>query len=129
MMKKESESQKKANARNQLFRQIHGYSLKPFVDRAMRKGALTPIECNILNSMLHSIDMLKKHQFEGSQEVGLHPKRRCQYCNGIARFEADSYTGDHVRLCNKHKVELEHNWSEHLQYYAIHNIKEINPYE
>ena len=41
-----TKAQRKANARNQLFRQIHGYSLVPFISRAIREDAITPSELN-----------------------------------------------------------------------------------
>ena len=42
-----TKAQRKANARNQLFRQIHGYSLVPFISRAIRENAITPSELDI----------------------------------------------------------------------------------
>lgn len=117
IMKEESKAQRRANARNQLFRQIHGYSLKPFFDRAKAEGVVTPRECNILSSVLHSLETLKKHQFEGSQEVGLHPRRRCHLCNGIARWRDTKY---HSYFCNKCKSKYDD---------GSYDFIEINPNE
>ncbi|AXF52185.1 MAG: hypothetical protein [crAssphage sp. isolate ctcc615] len=78
-------AQIKANARNQLFRQIHGYSLTPFINRAIKEGAITEKEIDVLNEINMKLEFLKTHQFDNSKTVGLTPRRRCHYCNGIAR--------------------------------------------
>ena len=43
-MKMLTQAQKRANARNQLFRQIHGYNLIPFINRAVAENAITEDE-------------------------------------------------------------------------------------
>ena len=98
-MKELTKAQLKANVRNQLFRQIHGYSLKPFIDRALKEEAITNDELTRLDIILKELYNLKVNQFEGSKKVGLNPKRRCAYCNNIARYR----TCSHTYLCNKHK--------------------------
>ena len=83
-----TKAQRKANARNQLFRQIHGYSLVPFISRAIRENAITPSELDALNEIGDKLEYLKANQFANSKEVGLHPRRRCSCCNSIARWTA-----------------------------------------
>ena len=103
-MKELTKAQLKANARNQLFRQIHGYSLKPFIDKALKEEAKTDNELSSLNKILEELDNLKIHQFEGSKKVGLNPKRRCAYCNNIARYRTYFVNNANCTyLCNKHK--------------------------
>lgn len=122
-------AQKKANARNQLFRQIHGYSLKPFIDRAIKEGAITAFEKLYLSKILSCLHELKSRQFIGSKEIGLNPRRRCAYCNNIAHWKAN-IIGTEKYLCNKHKEEAERDNKRHINNeYTISNIQEINPYE
>ena len=106
-MKKLTKAQLKANARNQLFRQIHGYTLKPFIDRALREQAITNDELVSLNKILEELDNLKVNQFACSKLVGLHPKRRCSYCNNIAYWGGYLINSPNYHyLCNKHKIEF-----------------------
>lgn len=122
-MKKLTKAQLKANARNQLFRQIHGYSLKPFIDRALKEEAITNDELSRLNIILKELDNLKIHQFEGSKKVGLNPKRRCAYCNNIARYRTYFVNNDDCTyLCNKHKILF---WESKSSNHSI--IYKINP--
>ena len=122
-------AQKKANARNQLFRQIHGYSLTPFINRAVQENAITIYE----EAILHNIENLRKKliskQFEGSKEVGLNPRRRCSYCNNIAHYKA-IIIGKYHYLCNKHKEQVEQDNKQNIDNKLIvTDIHEINPYE
>lgn len=82
-MKEESKAQRRANARNQLFRQIHGFSLTAFLIRAVRENAITNKEYIAINSIMNSIEHLKRHKFENSKILGFNPRRRCHLCNGI----------------------------------------------
>lgn len=102
--KKESFAQRKANARNQLFRQIHGYSLVPFINRANSVDAVTDEENVLLIEIVQRLTLLKSYQFENSKKVGLNPRRRCSFCNGIARYKCFSFGRD-VYFCNKHFIE------------------------
>ena len=122
-------AQKKANARNQLFRQIHGYSLTPFINRAVQENAITIYE----EAILHNIENLRKKlinkQFEGSKEVGLNPCRRCSYCNNIAHYKA-TIIGKYHYLCNKHKEQVEQDNKQTIDNKLIvTDIHEITPYE
>lgn len=98
--------QKKANSRNQLFRQIHGYSLIPFIQRAIREDAITDCEQIVLREITDRISFLKGNQFESSKELGLHPRRRCHCCNNIAHWKITIF-GIEQYCCNKHKEEAE----------------------
>ena len=100
-----TKAQRKANARNQLFRQIHGYSLVPFISRAIREDAITPSELDALNEIGDKLEYLKANQFANSKNVGLHPRRRCSCCNGIARWKLTMFDESETFLCNKHKEE------------------------
>lgn len=128
-MKVLTPAQKKANARNQLFRQIHGYSLTPFINRAIQENAITIYE----EAILHNIENLRKKliskQFGGSKEVGLNPRRRCSYCNNIAHYKA-TIIGKYHYLCNKHKEQVEQDNKQNIDNKLIvTDIHEINPYE
>lgn len=120
IQKKKSEAQKKASARNQLFRQIHGYSLTSFVNRAREVNAITSMEDAILTSIENHIKVLKEMQFDNSKKLNLHPRRRC-FCNGIARWVCIDKTGNKRLLCNKHKKQWEEDES-------LVSFKPINPY-
>ena len=52
-------AQKRANARNQLFRQIHGYGIKRFVDFAIRENAITTFEKFYLGRIIADLNRLK----------------------------------------------------------------------
>lgn len=122
-----TKAQKKANARNQLFRQIHGYSLTPFIDRASTEKAITPYEEAILRNIEDLRKKLISKQFEGSKEVGLNPRRRCSCCNGIARWQIAMF-GELRYYCNKHKEELERdNKQNYKGEYLVQSITPINP--
>ncbi len=120
MQKKKSEAQKKANARNQLFRQIHGYSLTSFVNKAREVNAITSTEDAILTVIEYNIKYLKEMQFDNSKKLNMHPRRRC-FCNGIAKWACVDKTGNKRLLCNKHKKQWEEDES-------LVSFKHINPY-
>lgn len=93
IMKPESKAQKRANARNQLFRQIHGYSLTAFLRRAVNEQAITAEEYTIIIDIEDKLKYLKDKQFENSKILGFNPRRRCCLCNGIGRWY------NHVTKC------------------------------
>ena len=122
-----TKAQRKANARNQLFRQIHGYSLVPFISRAIREDAITPSELNALNEIGDKLEYLKANQFTNSKNVGLHPRRRCKCCNGIARWKI-TILGQEQYCCNKHKEQAERdNKQNDKGEWMVTNIRAINP--
>ena len=122
-----TKAQRKANARNQLFRQIHGYSLVPFISRAIREDAITPSELDALNEIGDKLEYLKANQFANSKNVGLHPRRRCKCCNGIARWKI-TILGQEQYCCNKHKEQVERdNKQNDNGEWMVTNIHPINP--
>lgn len=128
-MKVLTPAQKKANARNQLFRQIHGYALIPFINKAVQENAITIYEEAILRNIEDLRKKLISKQFEGSKEVGLNPRRRCSYCNNIAHYKA-TIIGKYYYLCNKHKEQIEQDNKQNINNKLIViDIHEINPYE
>ena len=123
-----TKAQRKANARNQLFRQIHGYSLVPFISRAIREDAITPSELNALNEIGDKLEYLKANQFANSKNVGLHPRRRCSCCNGIARWKLTMFDKSETFLCNKHKEEYERDNKQNIDGdWMITSIIPIDP--
>ena len=123
-----TKAQRKANARNQLFRQIHGYSLVPFISRAIRENAITPSELNALNEIGDKLEYLKANQFANSKNVGLHPHRRCKCCNGIARWKLTMFDESETFLCNKHKEEYKRNNKQNIDGdWMITSIIPIDP--
>lgn len=123
-----TKAQKKANARNQLFRQIHGYSLVPFISRAIRENAITPSELNTLNEIGDKLEYLKANQFANSKNVGLHPRRRCSCCNGIARWKLTMFDESETFLCNKHKEEYKRDNKQNIDGdWMITSIIPIDP--
>lgn len=122
-----TKAQRKANARNQLFRQIHGYSLVPFINRAIREDAITPSELDALNEIGDKLEYLKANQFANSKNVGLHPRRRCKCCNGIARWKI-TILGQEQYYCNKHKEQVERdNKQNYKGEWMVTNIHPIDP--
>ena len=122
-----TKAQRKANARNQLFRQIHGYSLVPFISRAIREDAITPSELDALNKIGDKLEYLKANQFANSKNVGLHPRRRCKCCNGIARWKI-TILGQEQYYCNKHKEQAERdNKQNYKGEWMVTNIHPIDP--
>ena len=122
-----TKAQRKANARNQLFRQIHGYSLVPFISRAIREDAITPSELDALNEIGDKLEYLKTNQFANSKNVGLHPRRRCKCCNGIARWKITIF-GQEQYYCNKHKEQAERdNKQNYKGEWMVTNIHPIDP--
>ena len=123
-----TKAQRKANARNQLFRQIHGYSLVPFISRAIRENAITPSELNALNEIGDKLEYLKANQFANSKNVGLHPRRRCSCCNGIARWKLTMFDESETFLCNKHKEEYKRDNKQNIDGdWMITSITPIDP--
>ena len=122
-----TKAQRKANARNQLFRQIHGYSLVPFISRAIREDAITPSELDALNEIGDKLEYLKANQFANSKNVGLHPRRRCKCCNGIARWKI-TILGQEQYCCNKHKEQVKRdNKQNDKGEWMVTNIHPIDP--
>ena len=123
-----TKAQRKANARNQLFRQIHGYSLVPFISRAIREDAIPPSELDALNKIGDKLEYLKANQFANSKNVGLHPRRRCSCCNGIARWKLTMFDESETFLCNKHKEEYERDNKQNIDGdWMIISITPIDP--
>lgn len=126
-VKPESLAQKKANARNQLFRQIHGYNLTPFINRANNVKAITDEEDTLLSEIIQRLILLKSYQFENSKQVGLNPHRRCKCCNGIARWKI-TILGQEQYRCNKHKEQAERdNKQNYKGEWMVTNIRPIDP--
>lgn len=124
-----TQAQKRANARNQLYRQIHGYNIKRFIDFAVRENSITQKEFDVLCQINMKLEFLKKHQFQNSKELGLNPRRRCTYCNNIAHYRATVF-GTEKYLCNKHKeIADKDNKQNSNGDWMVTNIHEINPYE
>ena len=122
-----TKAQRKANARNQLFRQIHGYSLVPFISRAIREDAITPSELDALNEIGEKLEYLKANQFANSKNVGLHPRRRCKCCSSIARWKI-TILGQEQYCCNKHKEQVERdNKQNDNGEWMVTNIRPIDP--
>lgn len=122
-------AQKRANARNQLFRQIHGYNIKRFIDFAIKENAITENEREWLNDVTIALTVLKEHQFQNSKELGFNPRRRCSYCNNIANWKATIF-GTEEYLCNKHKEQAEKDNKQNINdEWMVTDIHEINPYE
>lgn len=122
-----TKAQRKANARNQLFRQIHGYSLVPFINRSIREDAITPSELDALNEIGDKLEYLKANQFANSKNVGLHPRRRCKCCNSIARWKI-TILGQEQYCCNKHKEQAERdNKQNYKGEWMVTNIHPIDP--
>lgn len=122
-------AQKRANARNQLFRQIHGYNIKRFIDFAIRENAITENEKEWLGNITIALTVLKEHQFQNSKELGLNPRRRCAYCNNIAHWKA-TIIGKEEYLCNRHKEQAEKDNKQNINdEWMVTDIHEINPYE
>lgn len=121
-------AQRKANARNQLFRQLHGSSIKRFIDAAIREQAISGYEYDYLKKLERIRTNIISQQFEGAKAIGLHPKRRCKWCGKVAHWKVD-FDGDIYNICNKCKkladMEIEANIGRH----NIVIIKKINPNE
>ena len=122
-----TKAQRKANARNQLFRQIHGYKLAPFINRANVEEAITNEEDILLKEIMQRLILLKSYQFENSKKVGLNARRRCKYCNGIARWKITIF-GQEQYCCNKHKEQAERdNKQNYKGEWMVTNIRSIDP--
>lgn len=129
MKKKQTPAQKKANARNQLFRQIHGGSLSAFIINAVKENAITNYEHAILLAIEEYRNKLISKQFENSKELGLNPRRRCSFCKNIAHYRVTIIGKEHY-LCNKHKEEVERDNKQNIDNeWMVTDIRKINPYE
>lgn len=127
--KPSTQAQKRANARNQLFRQIHGYNIKRFVIAAVKENAITSIEKVTLKEIINKLQFLKDYQFQNSKELGFNPRRRCAYCNNIAHWKA-TVLGTEEYLCNKHKEETDRDNKQNSNGdWIATDIHKINPYE
>lgn len=122
-------AQKRANARNQLFRQIHGYNIKRFIDIATKENAITKREFDVLCQISMKLEFLKRHQFQNSKILGFNPHRRCTYCNNIAHYKAIIFETEKY-LCNRHKEQVEKDNKQNINgEWMVTDIHEINPYE
>lgn len=119
--KKQTKAQKRANARNLLFRQIYGCSLGSFMSRARFENAITVEEIECLDKIRDILSSLKQKYFENSKKLGLHPRRRC-FCGNVAKWRYVDIFGNTNYLCDKHKEEREKDES-------LVNCKRINPYD
>lgn len=99
---KQSKAQKRANARNLLFRQIYGYNLGPFINRAKAENAITSEEMECLYKIQDILSSLKQKHFDSSKELGLHPRRRC-FCGNVAKWYCVDILDNAKYLCNAHK--------------------------
>nr|DAG97095.1 MAG TPA: hypothetical protein [Crassvirales sp.] len=118
---KQSKKQKRANARNQLFRQIYGYNLGACISRARIENAITDEEIEYLDIIQDILSSLKQKYFDNSKKLGLHPRRRC-YCGDTAKWCCTDIFGNTKYLCSKHKEILG-------KYEYLANCKSINPYD
>lgn len=122
-----TKAQKKANARNQLFRQIHGFCLNRWANIASINNAITIDEFFTIQQIVKLLNKLKQNQFNGSKEVGLNPRRRCNCCNGIAKWQIAMF-GELGYYCNKHKEEIERdNKQNYKGEYLVQSITPIDP--
>lgn len=117
---KQSKAQKRANARNQLFRQIYGYNLGSFINRAKAENAITSEEIECLDKIQDILSSLKQKHFDNSKELGLHPRRRC-FCGNVAKWYCVDILDNTRYLCDTHKKEWEKD--------SIVYCKPINPYD
>lgn len=68
-MKKQSKTQKRANARNLLFRQIYGYNLSSFISRAKVENVITVEEIECLDKIQDILSSLKQKYFDNSKNL------------------------------------------------------------
>ena len=71
-LKKQSKAQKRANARNLLFRQIYSYNLCSFISKAKIESAITAEEIECLDKIQDILFSLKQKYFDNSMKLGLH---------------------------------------------------------
>lgn len=117
---KQSKAQKRAKARNLLFRKIYGYNLGSFINRAKEENAITVEEIECLDKIQDILSSLKQKYFDNSKELGLHPRRLC-FCGNVAKWYCVDILDNAKYLCDAHKKELEK--------YSIVYCKPINPYD
>ena len=120
-LNKPSKKQKRANARNYLFRQIYGYNLRSCISRARQENAITVEEIAQLDIIRDVLSSLKEKYFDNSKKLGLHPRRRCS-CGNVAKWLCTDILGNTKYLCDKHKEQ----W---IKDEGIINCKRINPYD
>lgn len=125
-------AQLRADARNTLFRQLHGCGIEHYGNIAAKYDAITSEEAKLLLTISSCINKLKEQQFDNSKELGFYPRRRCAYCKNVARWKRTNLTFGIITpyVCSKHKHaiecdELEHGYSDEDKTKFI----EINPYE
>lgn len=68
-LKKQSKAQKRANARNLLFRQIYGYNLGSFISKAKVENAITVEEIECLDKIQDILSSLKQKYFDNSKNL------------------------------------------------------------
>ena len=117
--KEQSKAQKRASARNLLFRQIYGYNLGSFISKAKAESVITAEEIECLDKIQDILSSLKQKYFDNSKKLGLNPRRRC-FCGNVARWRCIDILDNTKYLCNKHKEE----WEKESIIYCEH----INPY-
>lgn len=120
-LKKQTKAQKRANARNLLFRQIYGCNFGSFISKARFENAITPEEIGDLALIQDILSSLKQKYFDNSKKLGLHPRRRC-FCGNVAKWRSVDIFGNTKYLCDKHKEAWEKDES-------LVSCKRINPYD
>lgn len=116
----QSKAQKKASARNLLFRQVYGYNLGSFISKAKAENVITVEEIECLDKIQDILSSLKQKYFDNSKKLGLNPRRRC-FCGNVARWRCIDILDNSRYLCNKHKEEFAKN--------SIVYCERINPYD
>ena len=119
-LQKQTEAQKRANARNLLFRQIYGYNLGYFINKAKAEDVITAEKIECLDKIQDILSSLKQKYFDNSKKLGLHPRRRC-FCGNTARWRCIDILDNVKYLCNEHKAEWEKD--------SIVYCERINPYD
>lgn len=66
---KQSKAQKRANARNHLFRQIYGYNLGSFISKAKTESAITAEEIECLDKIQDILSSLKQKYFDNYKKT------------------------------------------------------------
>lgn len=124
-----TDKQRRSNARNALFRQIHGNNLEHLMRIAEKEEAISNIELCYLTNIIYYLNTLKNSQFINSKLLGFNPRRRCAYCKNIAYWKANIIKTE-TYLCNKHKEEVERDNKQNINgEWMVTDIHKINPYE
>ena len=95
-------AQLKANARNNLLRQISNGNLQNAVNNAYKNNVLTETERAMFATIFKRLNIIKDNWFESTKKVGLHPKRRCSICNKIAKYKAIKFDNQSNFYCADH---------------------------